>query len=136
MFTLIDIFFLSFLQSRQSIGHGIPMVATSPIQNDLSNLSSTNQVEIQTSSNIYQNNNLSWKSEYNIGPEIGNLMNGRLNNNNNSLVLTNLHKNAYHDEMMGFASDEEDCFDNLSDQGGNEDSLSSVGLDETRIQQL
>ena len=112
------------------------MVATSPIQNDLSNLSSTNQVEIQTSSNIYQNNNLSWKSEYNIGPEIGNLMKGRLNNNNNSLVLTNLHKNAYHDEMMGFASDEEDCFDNLSDQGGNEDSLSSVGLDETRIQQL
>ena len=111
------------------------MVATSPVQNDLSNLSTSNQVEIQTSSNIYQNNSLSWKSvnEYNLGSEIGNLMNGRLNNNSN-LSLGNLHKNSY-DEMMNFASDEEDCFDNLSDQG-NEDSISSVGIDETRIQQL
>ena len=112
------------------------MVATSPVQNELSNLSTTNQVEIQTSSNIYQNNNLSWKSanEYNIsaGTEIGNLMNSRVNNTN--LVMSNLHKSPY-DEMMNFASDEEDCFDNLSEQG-NEDSISSIGMDETRIQQL
>jgi hypothetical protein len=109
------LYFLFFLKSRHSIGHGIPMVATSPIQNDLSNLSTSNQVEIQTTSNIYQNN---WKNvnEYGLGGGL----------------LHNLHKSPYED-MMNFGSDEEDCFDNLS---GNDDSVSSVGMDETRIQQL
>ena len=61
-------------------------------------------------------------------------------NNQNGMSMQQLqqHQQQQHsnyDQMMGFQSDEEDCFDQLSDQGGD-DSVSSVGLDDTRIQQL
>ncbi|CAF0816578.1 unnamed protein product [Brachionus calyciflorus] len=105
-------------KNRQSIGHGIQMVATSPMRNDIGNLGPGSQVEIQQSANAYQNS-LGWNL-HGMG-DMGQM--GQYNHSN-------------YDQMMGFGSDEEDCFDQMSDQGGD-DSVSSVGgLDDTRIQQL
>lgn len=120
-------------KNRPTIGHGIPMVANSPVRNDMSVLGPGNQVEIQSSATAYQANSLSWKMS-----EFG--MNG-LNDMNNSIGHSisspnsrQMHSGSGYDQMMNFGSDEEDL-DQFSDQGGD-DSVSSVGFDETRIQQL
>ena len=51
--------------------------------------------------------------------------------NNGDLI-----SNSGYDHMMGFGSDEEDCYDQLSDQGGDDSASSVGGLDDSRIQQL
>ena len=112
------------------------MVATSPVRNDMNNLGPGSQVEIQSSATAYQSNSMSWKTMNDFG------MNG-LNDMNNSMGHSISSPNSRqmgqpggpYDQMMGFGSDEEDCLDNFSDNGGD-DSVSSVGFDETRIQQL
>jgi hypothetical protein len=130
-----EIYFLFLcFKNRQSIGHGIPLVASSPIQNDISSLGPASQIEVQPVG-LYQPNGITWKqmSDYALGngppsTDHGNpVINpaGRLNGNPNMVHQS-------YDHMMGFGSDEDDCFD-MSDQNDN-DSMSSA--DETRIQQL
>lgn len=112
------------------------MIAGSPLRNDINNLGPGSQVEMQHTSNAYlhhhqSNHALSWKQMtegYNLSSQLMD-SNGNPTNQNGNLMHSN------YDQMMGFQSDEEDCFDQLSDQGGD-DSVSSVGLDDTRIQQL
>ena len=122
-------------KNRQTIGHGIPMVASSPVRNDINNLGPGNQVEIQPSASAYQTSAMSWKTmnEYSLnGMNDINLTHGMTSPNGRQSMQ---HTNVAYDQMISFGSDEEDCFDNLSDQG-NDDSVSSNGIDETRIQQL
>ena len=110
------------------------MVATSPIRNDINNLGAPNQVEIQQSASAYQSSSLAWKTmtEYNLNGGAGSSdqMNGGQMMHD---AARQMHANSY--DHMNFGSDEEDCFDQLSDQAGD-DSESSVGLDDSRIQQL
>jgi hypothetical protein len=122
-------------KNRQTIGHGIPMVASSPVRNDMNSLGPGNQVEIQPSASAYQTSAMSWKSinDYSLnGMNDINLTHGMTSPNGRQSMQ---HTNVAYDQMISFGSDEEDCFDNLSDQG-NDDSISSNGIDETRIQQL
>lgn len=99
------------------------MVASSPVRNDINNLGPGSQVEIQQSATAYQASAMGWSMGMNGLGDMGGM------NDNGRQMHT-------YDQMMGFGSDEEDCFDQLSDQGGD-DSVSSVGgLDDTRIQQL
>lgn len=107
------------------------MVATSPMQNDISNLGTANQVDIQTTSNIQYHQ--TWKNLndfQNNSTDMNNLINNINSGRSNALA-----NNSY-EQLMNFASDEDDCFDALSDQA-NDDSVSSVGgVEDTRIQQL
>ena len=108
------------------------MVATSPVRNDINNLGAPNQVEIQQAAAAYQSNSLAWKTmtEFNMN---GGVAGGGVDMSNGGQMCHDPRQmGAY--EHMNF-SDEEDCFDQLSDQGGD-DSESSVGLDDSRIQQL
>ena len=104
------------------------MVASSPVRNDINNLGPPNQVEIQQSSAAYQTSNMPWKtlSDYNG-------MNG-MNGNGGGAEMGGA--SGSYDQLMSFASDEEDCFDPLSDQGGDDSGDGSVGLEDARIQQL
>lgn len=99
------------------------MIATSPVRNDINNLGPGAHVEIQQSATAYQSSTMSWNLN----------MNGLGDMNNPMDPGRQMHPSAY-DQMMGFGSDEEDCYDQLSDQG--DDSSSVGGLDDTRIQQL
>lgn len=99
------------------------MIASSPIRNDISNLHGGQQVEMQRTSQAYASMS-AWGMSDSSGPGTG-----------NGMVHNQL--SAYDQQLIsGFASDEEDCFDQLSDTGGGDDSVSSVGLDDSRIQQL
>jgi hypothetical protein len=103
----------------------MPMVASSPVRNDINNLGAPNQVEIQQSAAAYQSSSLAWKTmtEFNLhGMGDGQMMHQQM------------HSASY--DHMNFGSDEEDCFDQLSDQGGDDSEESSGGLDDSRIQQL
>ena len=113
------------------MSHGIPMIASSPIRNDISNLQGGSQIEMQQTNQAYSS--MTWKgmvSEFSSGlaSAIGNDMHHMHHHNQ-------LNSSSVYDQMIGFASDEEDCFDQLSD-GQNDDSESSVGLEDSRIQQL
>lgn len=121
MINLINYFYF---KNRQSIGHGIQMVASSPMRNDINNLGPGSQIEIQQSATAYQNS-MNWNLPMGAMNDMGQLgQDGR-----------QLHHSGY-DQIMGFGSDEEECYDQMSDQNGD-DSVSSVGgLDDTRIQQL
>ena len=101
-------------------------MASSPVRNDINNLGAPNQVEIQQSAAAYQSSSLAWKTmtEFNL--------NG-LGDINGQMCHDGRQMQSY--DHMNFGSDEEDCFDQLSDQGGD-DSESSGGLDDSRIQQL
>ena len=114
------------------------MIAGSPLRNDINNLGPGSQVEMDHTANAYlhhQSNHLTWKQMsdgYNLNGQLmdnGGTSSGMSNPNQSGQLM------PPYDQMMGFQSDEEDCFDQLSDQGGD-DSVSSVGLDDTRIQQL
>ena len=109
------------------------MVATSPVRNDINALGSGSQVEMQQTSQAYhhQSSNasaLAWKqqlSEFGLAD------------------MGSSHHHHHHHPMAsyemgdgGFGSDEEDCFDQMSDQGGDDSASSVGGLDDTRIQQL
>lgn len=108
------------------------MVATSPVRNDINNLGAPNQVEIQQTSAAYQSSTMPWKTMNEFS------MNGLGDMNNpmgHSMTSPNGRQmHSAYDQMINFGSDEEDCFDQLSDNG--DDSVSSVGLDDSRIQQL
>lgn len=105
----------------------MPMVASSPVHNDINNLGAPNQVEIQQSSAAYQSSSLAWKTmtEFNL--------NG-LNDINGQMMHQQMHAASY--DHMNFGSDEEDCYDQLSDQGVDDSDDSNGGLDDSRIQQL
>jgi hypothetical protein len=132
------------------------MIAGSPLRNDISNLGQGSQVEMQHTSNAYHQQHhshhhshhssaISWKQMtegFSLNGQI--LGADQLNSSGptSSQMIQqqqqqqqNMSGSAGYDQMMAFQSDEEDCFDQLSDQGGD-DSVSSVGLDDTRIQQL
>ena len=100
------------------MSHGIPMIASSPMRNDIGNMQPGQQIEMQSTNQAYSSMN--WKSmDFNPSGDMSHQM------------------SAYdHQLMSGFASDEEDCFDQLSDAGGGDDSVSSVGLEDSRLQQL
>lgn len=98
------------------------MIASSPMRNDIGNLHGGQQVEMQHTSQAYAS-----MSAWAMSDSSGGTGNGMVHNQ----------LSAYDQQLMsGFASDEEDCFDQLSDAAGGDDSVSSVGLDDTRIQQL
>lgn len=100
------------------------MVATSPIRNDINNLGPGSQIEIQQSATAYQNS-MNWNLPMNGMNEMSHLGHDS----------RQMHHAGY-EQMMGFGSDEEECYDQMSDQNGD-DSVSSVGaLDDTRLQQL
>lgn len=103
------------------------MVATSPVRNDINNLGPGNQVEIQQASAAYQTSNMPWKTLGDYGSMGG--MNGGSGSDMGGA-------SGSYDQLMSFASDEEDCFDPLSDQGGDDSGDGSVGLEDSRIQQL
>ena len=132
------------------------MIAGSPLRNDISNLGQGSQVEMQHTSNAYhQHHNhssaISWKQMtegFSLNGQIlgADQLAGGGGGQTSSQMMQHQHHMQHqnmggggpagaYDQMMGFQSDEEDCFDQLSDQGGD-DSVSSVGLDDTRIQQL
>jgi hypothetical protein len=112
------------------------MIAGSPQMNDINNIGPPSQVEMGQSSSAYQSNPLDWKSmnEYN--------MNGG-NMGMNSSSAPQMHSQSQpgasgsYDQMVSFASDEDDYFDPLSDKYADDDSQDSSEIDDsTRIQQL
>jgi hypothetical protein len=131
------------------------LIAGSPLRNDINNLGQGSQIEMQHTTNAYHHHHqsshaLSWKQMTEGFSLNGQIMTDSMNggpsglNNQNGMSMQQLQQQQHqqqqqqhsnYDQMMGFQSDEEDCFDQLSDQGGD-DSVSSVGLDDTRIQQL
>jgi hypothetical protein len=136
------------------------MIATSPLQNDISNLGTQNQVDIQTTSNSYNNTH---QSHINSSQQAHvQWMSNSTNNPNTYQQQTQLgthHHNHHHqqqqlqnqyqtnpnmritssyDQIMSFGSDEDDCFDNFSDNGDDSISSSGGGLDDnsTKFQHL
>ena len=95
------------------------------MRNDISNLQPGQSIEMQQTNQAYASMNWKGMADFDQG---GNNPNDPMNPG---------HMSAYdHQLMSGFASDEEDCFDQLSDTGGADDSISSIGLEDSRIQQL
>jgi len=88
------------------------MIASSPMRNDINNLPPGHQIEMQHTSQAYAS--MSWSGHN--GDQLG-------------------HAGMYEHQinMSGFGSDEEDCYDQMSDADGNGDDSS---LDDTRLQQL
>jgi hypothetical protein len=132
------------------------MVATSPLRNDLSNLGPGSQIEMQQTSNAYQSSGMAWKpmneyagmnglngtvgNELSVGssmasPSSGGAGGSGVGGGGVGSGGRQMHSNSF-DQLINFTSDEEESFDQMSDQGGD-DSTSSVGMDDSsRIQQL
>ena len=148
-----------YLKNRQSIGNGIAMVASSPMRNDISGLGPGAQVEMQATAQVYLNQTSSSSSSSSLS-----WMSTSAGGGNMEMMMHSHHSmmpmpgggmsmpGGGYDQLggmmsgggptghqAGFGSDEEDCFDQMSDQdGAGDDSVSSSGghLDDTRIQQL
>jgi hypothetical protein len=118
------------------------MIATSPIRNDIGNLAPGSQIEMQQSVSAYHNSmQQQQQQQWNSHHHAMNGMNASGDGMGMGYAPNQMggmphHGHYQYDQMMGFSgSDEEDCFDHMSDQGGD-DSNSSDAIDETRIQQL
>lgn len=148
------------------------MVATSPLRNDINSLGPGAQVEMQPTAQAYLNQTSSSSSSWMscLGGEMGASGSGNGTGHHHMMVggsggmsggmpggmgmMSGM--SGPYDQLgnvmggssaAGFGSDEEDCFDQMSDQeGGGDDSVSSSGggisgpstglVDDTRIQQL
>jgi len=97
------------------MSHGIPMIASSPMRNDISNLQPGQQIEMHHANQAYAS--MSWPGQSGVGGE----------------QLSHSGMYDHQINMSGFGSDEEDCFDQMSDGDGAGDDSS---LDDTRLQQL
>lgn len=143
------------------------MVATSPMRNDINSLGPGASIEMQPTTQAYLNqtssSSSSWMSclgggggDMTTGGGGGTshhhmMVGGSVGMSGSSMGMMGGSIGSY-DQLggvmggasgAGFGSDEEDCFDQMSDQDGcGDDSVSSSGgggpsgLDETRIQQL
>jgi hypothetical protein len=99
----------------------------------MSNMGSANQIEMQSASTLYTPNGMPWTKQVTDYCTHSADINGHVLNQANRMQNIGSVVHQSYEQVMGFGSDEDDCYDNMSDQNGD-DSMSSV--DDTRIQQL
>ena len=109
------------------------MIATSPVRNDINNLGPGSQIEMQQSCTAYQQSSMQWAHINGYGDQ----NNPMAHHHNNHHGMHHPHSQSAYDQLMGFSgSDEEDCFDQMSDANGDDSVSSEEELNDSRIQKL